>query len=61
MHPEDDELVPIDETVAWVDALDPGPELVVFPETSHFFHGKLVALRETVVDFIERSDDVIEK
>lgn len=55
VHPEDDELVPIDETVAWVDALRPGPELVVFPETSHFFHGKLVELRETVVDFVVRS------
>lgn len=55
VHGEDDELVPIGESVEWVDALDPGPELVVFPETSHFFHGKLVELRETVIDFIGRS------
>ena len=61
VHPEDDELVPIDETVAWVDALDPGPELVVFPQTSHFFHGQLVALRETVIDFVQRSGAAVAK
>ncbi len=54
VHGEDDELVPINESVEWVDSLEPGPELVVFPETSHFFHGKLVELRDTVVEFIGR-------
>lgn len=49
---DQDELVDIDETVAWMDDLDPGPELVVFPETGHFFHGKLVPLRETVEAFV---------
>ena len=55
VHGEEDELVPIAESVEWVDSLDPGPELVVFPETTHFFHGKLVELRDTVVDFIDRN------
>ena len=54
VHGEDDQLIPISESVDWVNSLDPGPELVVFPETSHFFHGKLVDLRDTVVDFVER-------
>ena len=54
IHPEDDELVSIDETVDWVDSLAPGPEFVVFPETTHFFHGRLVELRETVRDFVQR-------
>lgn len=54
VHPEDDELVPVDDTVTWVDSMEPGPELVVFPETSHFFHGKLVGLRETIRDFVHR-------
>ncbi len=54
VHGEADELVPIDESVEWVDSLEPGPELVVFPETTHFFHGKLVELRDTVADFISR-------
>ena len=52
---DQDELVPIEETIAWVNGLDPGPELVVFPGTEHFFHGKLVDLRETVQDFVRRN------
>ena len=54
VHGENDELVPIEESVEWVNGLEPGPELVVFPETSHFFHGKLVDLREAVVSFVNR-------
>lgn len=54
VHGDADEVVPVDETVGWVDTLAPGPELSVFPETGHFFHGKLVELRETVADFVAR-------
>ena len=49
---DQDELVDIDETIAWVNELDPGPELQIFEETEHFFHGKLVLLREAVETFI---------
>lgn len=49
---EDDELVDPQETIAWINGLDPGPELLMFPETGHFFHGKLVPLREAVGDFV---------
>ena len=56
VHGAEDELVPIDESVKWVDSLEPGPELVVFEDTTHFFHGKLVELRETVRAFVERSE-----
>ena len=52
---DQDELVDIEETVAWVNELDPGPELEVFADTKHFFHGKLVRLRETVEDFVRRN------
>lgn len=51
---DQDELVDIDETIAWVNELNPGPELDVFPETEHFFHGKLVLLRNAVEAFIEK-------
>lgn len=47
-----DELVAIDETVAWVDGLAPGPELLVMPGAEHFFHGRLVELREAVTGFV---------
>ncbi len=51
---DQDELVPVDETVAWVNALEPGPELEIFPDTEHFFHGKLVLLRNAVEEFIRK-------
>lgn len=54
VHGDADEVVPVDETVEWVNGLAPGPELSVFPDTGHFFHGKLVELRDTVVDFVAR-------
>lgn len=57
VHGDADDVVPIEETVRWLDSLPPGPELVVFEETGHFFHGKLVELRETVVAFIARHSD----
>jgi alpha/beta superfamily hydrolase len=47
-----DELVDVDDTVAWVDSLEPGPDLQVLPGVDHFFHGKLVVLREAVTTFV---------
>lgn len=52
---DQDELVDVEETIAWVNELDPGPELEVFPDTEHFFHGKLVLLRTAVQEFVERN------
>lgn len=49
---DEDELVEIDETVEWIDSLDPGPELLVVPGAEHFFHGRLHELREAVMAFI---------
>jgi uncharacterized protein len=52
IHGDQDELIDVDETVEWVNRLEPGPELMVFSDTSHFFHGKLVRLREAVEKFV---------
>jgi alpha/beta superfamily hydrolase len=49
---DEDELVEIDETVEWIDSLEPGPELLVVPGAEHFFHGRLHELREAVMAFI---------
>ena len=54
VHGDQDELVDVEETIAWVNELEPGPELEVFPETDHFFHGKLVLLRNAVEEFVAR-------
>jgi len=52
---DQDELVGVDETVAWVNGLDPGPELLIVPDGEHFFHGRLVELREAVMEFVNQS------
>ena len=55
---DEDELVEITDTIDWMNSLDPGPELEVFPGVEHFFHGKLVELREAVEAFVgENSGD----
>jgi len=50
-----DELVDIDETLAWVNSLEPGPELLIVAEGEHFFHGRLIDLRDAVESFVGRS------
>jgi hypothetical protein len=52
---DEDELVDIEETIAWVNKLDPGPELKIFPDTEHFFHGKLIPLRDAVENFVKQN------
>jgi alpha/beta superfamily hydrolase len=49
---DEDELVAVEETIDWVNDLDPGPELLVMPGAEHFFHGRLVELREAVMTFV---------
>jgi alpha/beta superfamily hydrolase len=47
--------VDIDQTIDYVNSLDPGPELAVFANGEHFFHGRLIELRDTVEAFIENN------
>lgn len=47
-----DELVDVDTTIAWINEIEPGPELLVLPGVEHFFHGKLNELRDAVMAFI---------
>jgi alpha/beta superfamily hydrolase len=51
---DEDELVDVEETVAWLDSLEPGPEFLVIPGGEHFFHGMLAELRESVMQFIRQ-------
>ena len=50
---DEDELVDVEETIEWINGLEPGPELLVVPGAEHFFHGRLVELREAVMDFVQ--------
>lgn len=49
---DEDELVDVEETIEWVNSLEPGPELLVMTGAEHFFHGRLVELREAVMEFV---------
>ena len=51
---DEDELVDVEETIEWFNALQPGPELLVMEGVEHFFHGRLVELRDAVTEFIAR-------
>jgi hypothetical protein len=54
---DEDELVDIDETITWFNSLDVGPELLIVPEAEHFFHGKLLVLRDAARDFVIGIED----
>jgi uncharacterized protein len=49
-----DEIVNANTVVAWLEQQIPCPEIILMPETSHFFHGKLVPLREHVKTFLQQ-------
>lgn len=52
---DEDELVNVETTIAYVNTLKPGPELVVMQGVEHFFHGELQSLRDAVADFVTRN------
>jgi alpha/beta superfamily hydrolase len=43
-----DEVVDPAQVYAWAESLEPGPDVVRIPDTSHFFHRKLMDLRGAV-------------
>ncbi|HET8705446.1 MAG TPA: alpha/beta fold hydrolase [Pseudomonadales bacterium] len=43
-----DEVVPAEQVYQWFDTLPQPARLVKFPDTSHFFHGKLTDLKENI-------------
>lgn len=45
---EDDEIVDAQAVKAWVATLQPPPEFISMPDTSHFFHRKLMDLRGAI-------------
>ena len=47
-----DELVDCDRVLEWVNDMQPGPQVSVLSGVDHFFHGRLVELRDIVTDFL---------
>ena len=56
---DEDELVDIDETIDWFNSLDPGPELLIMQGAEHFFHGRLIDLREVVSSFVSETIEAL--
>ena len=52
---DQDELVDVEKTIEWVNSLEPGPELLIVPGGEHFFHGRLIDLRESVTEFVRNA------
>lgn len=50
IHGADDEVVALAKPLKW--AGEQQLPVVVLPESSHFFHGKLIVLRETILRFV---------
>lgn len=48
--PDADEVVSPQAVYEWHKTLDPAPELHRFPEASHFFHGRLLALKQMLIE-----------
>jgi uncharacterized protein len=50
---ENDEVIQSQEVFAWVDRLSPQPKLIRMPGVGHFFHGKLIELRDSIFAFLK--------
>jgi uncharacterized protein len=51
---EADEIVPATEVFAWLATRPEAPHLIRMPGVGHFFHGKLIELREAIIDALLR-------
>ena len=49
---DEDEIVDAEEVIAWLNGMDPGPELTLMNGVDHFFHGRLTELRDRVAEFL---------
>jgi len=50
---EDDEVVPAQGIKQWIQTLNPQPTVLDFENTSHFFHGKLIELRDKLIETLQ--------
>lgn len=53
---EQDEIVPPEQVYAWIDSIAPPPTLIRMPEADHFFHGRLVELRELLQKYFKNGN-----
>lgn len=53
---EADEVVPPELVFDFIDSLEKKPDLIRLPNTSHFFHGELITLRDKIIDYISNQN-----
>lgn len=53
---EDDEVVPAQDIHDWIATRDPKPTVIEFTNTSHFFHGELINLRNALIEALKNAD-----
>jgi alpha/beta superfamily hydrolase len=49
-----DDVVPVQMVIDWVNQIPLPPKLVMLPGVGHYFHGRLVELREVVRNWLSR-------
>jgi len=49
---EEDEVVPAEQVFQWAASTPLQPDLIRFPECGHFFHGRLVELKEAAASHL---------
>ena len=49
---DDDEVVPAEQVFRWAETTPLAPDLIRFPDCGHFFHGKLVELKEAAASHL---------
>jgi alpha/beta superfamily hydrolase len=47
-----DEVVPADRVLGWAATVKPAPQIRVLPGAGHFFHGRILELRDAVLGFM---------
>lgn len=52
---EQDEVIPPAKVFDFINQLDKKPDLIKFPTASHFFHGKLIDLREAIISYLVKT------
>jgi len=50
---DNDEVIDGELVIDWAEQLEPATQLVVLPDTGHYFHGKLLLLQESVAPFLQ--------
>ena len=53
IHGTKDEIIDLEIVKNWLDTLTVKPEVKIFTEATHFFHGYLIELKQVIIDFIK--------